>query len=130
MEINKADVLWNYAATFLRIAATSLLLPFLLRLSSETAGIWSVFITINALIGVFDFGFNASFTRNVTYVLSGIQKLKASGISTKVVHADGQVDYDLLKGMIAAMQWFYLRAAIIFFFIGRYRRNVLYSYLN
>ena len=118
MQINKKDVIWNYAATFLKIAASSLLLPFILRLmSAETVGIWTVFITINSLISIFDFGFNPAFTRNVTYIFSGIRKLEVEGFSTIGLTKNNEIDYGLLKGLIKAMQWFYFRTAGLFFLL-------------
>jgi len=113
MEINKMDVFWNYAATFLKIAASVLLLPFILRtMSAETVGIWSVFMTITSIISLLDFGFNPSFTRNVTYVFSGVNLLKAQGF-VNIGKGNVMVDYGLLKGVISAMRWFYLRGSIL-----------------
>jgi O-antigen/teichoic acid export membrane protein len=118
MQINKVDVIWNYAATFLKIAATTLLLPFILKLMpAETVGIWSVFITINALNGIFDFGFNAAFTRNLTYVFSGIQKLEVAGFSALDKNKPHTIDYGLLKGVICSMRWFYTRVSTIYFLL-------------
>ena len=129
MKIDRVDVIWNYAATFLKIAASSLLLPFILKLPSETVGIWSVFVTVNALILLFDFGFNPTFTRNITYILSGIQKLNVQGFSSINVKGNYQVDYGLLKGVINAMRWFYLRASVLFFLLlstlGTYYIHIL-----
>ncbi|MBL0356228.1 MAG: hypothetical protein IPP72_04770 [Chitinophagaceae bacterium] len=118
MQINKTDVIWNYAATFLKIAASSLLLPFILRLMpSETVGIWSVFVTINALNSVFDFGFNPAFTRNITYIFSGIKKLEVEGFSPIDHQKTFAIDYGLLNGVIHAMRWFYIRTATVFFLL-------------
>jgi O-antigen/teichoic acid export membrane protein len=111
--IGRKDIIWNYAATFLKIASSALLLPFILRMMpSETVGIWSVFMTVSAFAGLLDFGFNPSFTRNITYIFSGVRTLKVK--SFEPVSKNNQiVDYDLLKGVIGAMRWFYFRMAII-----------------
>ena len=59
---DKNDVLWNYAATFLKLASQALLLPLILTMmSSEKVGIYVVFITINSFALLLDFGFNSSF---------------------------------------------------------------------
>ncbi len=113
MRINKTDVLWNYAATVLRIASYALLLPFILRtMPSEMVGIWSVFMAINSFAMLLDMGFTPSFTRNITYIFSGIKNLKTSGLDT-AVNEDKTIDYGLLKGVIIAMRWFYLRMALL-----------------
>ena len=117
IQIGRKDIFWNYSATFLKIAASVLLLPLILRmLSSEMVGIWSIFMTITAFANLLDFGFSPSFTTNVTYVFSGVTKLKTKGfenISTK----KQPIDYGLLKGVIRSMRWLYLRMALILFLI-------------
>jgi O-antigen/teichoic acid export membrane protein len=113
MHINKTDVIWNYAATILRVASYAFLLPFILRtMSSEMVGVWSVFMAITAFAALLDLGFSPSFTRNVTYIFSGIKTLKVTGFHTDDSE-DKTIDYGLLKGIIVAMQWFYLRMAVI-----------------
>ncbi len=117
MQIGKKDILWNYTATFFKIASAILLFPFILRMmSSETVGIWNIFMTITSFISLLDFGFNPSFTRNITYVFSGVRILKSKGFSSIDIE-DKEIDYGLLKGLIKAMKWFYLRVAAILFLI-------------
>lgn len=117
MRINKTDVIWNYAATILRIASYAFLLPFILRtMSSEMVGVWSVFMAITAFAALLDLGFSPSFTRNVTYIFSGIKTLKTTGFHSND-SGDQSVDYGLLKGVIVAMKWFYMRMALILFLL-------------
>ena len=83
---------------------------------SEMVGIWTVFMTITAFAGLLDFGFNPSFTRNVTYIFSGVRSLKVKGFES--VSTENQtVDYGLLKGVITSMRWLYLRMAIVLFLL-------------
>ncbi|MGC3977977.1 MAG: O-unit flippase-like protein [Paludibacteraceae bacterium] len=117
MEINRIDILWNYAATFLKIAASALLLPFILKmLSPETIGIWTIFMTVTSFSGLLDFGFSPSFTRNITYIFSGIKKLEVNGY-TPIDSTRAEIDFGLLKGTISAMRWFYFRIALILFIL-------------
>jgi O-antigen/teichoic acid export membrane protein len=110
-----------------------ILLPFILRVfPQETVAIWTIFSTIIALAGLLDFGFNPSFARNVSYVVSGVKELKATGYHT-VESSASEVDYGLLKGLINAMRWFYLRAAVALFALlatagTYYMHTVLKSY--
>jgi O-antigen/teichoic acid export membrane protein len=133
MQIGRRDVLWNYAATFLKIAAAGILLPFILRfLPQETTAIWTIFSTIIAFVGLLDFGFNPSFMRNVSYVFSGAKALKREGYNI-VDENDSEIDYGLLKGLINSMRWFYARVAVILFILlttlgTYYLRAVLESY--
>jgi O-antigen/teichoic acid export membrane protein len=117
MEITKRDVIWSYAATFLKIAASALLLPFILKMMpSETVGIWSVFMTITTFATLLDFGFGPSFSRNITYVFSGVRTLKTNGFEVVDIE-NSEVDYGLLKGTITAMRWFYSRMAVLLFIL-------------
>ena len=112
---DKNDVLWNYAATFLKLASQALLLPLILTMmSSEKVGIYVVFITINSFALLLDFGFNSSFTRNVTYVFSGVKSLKKQGYEKKINNKN-YIDYALLKGLISVMRRFYLLLSLILF---------------
>jgi O-antigen/teichoic acid export membrane protein len=115
INIGRKDVMWNYAATFLQIGVGVILLPFILRVfPQETVAIWTIFSTIIALAGLLDFGFNPSFARNVSYVVSGVKELKANGYNIVESH-NSEIDYSLFKGLINAMKWFYARAAAILF---------------
>ena len=117
MRIGRADVLWNFAATFLRITASILLYPLILRMMTpEKVGVWTIFLTITSLVTLLDFGFNPSFTRNITYVLSGVKSLKPKGFSAPEDHNES-IDYGLLKGVVKSMQWFYSRIAILLFIL-------------
>ena len=133
MKIGRQDIIWNYAATFLKIGSSVLLLPFILRMmSTEMVGVWTIFMTITAFVNMFDFGFNPSFTRNVTSVFSGVKKLQKEGyeeINNKIT----TIDFGLLKGLILSMRWFYVRVSIIIFLfmatVGTYYIvNVLKKY--
>jgi len=116
VQIGKKDIYWNYAATFLKIAASVLLLPLILnKLPEEEVGIWSVFVTITAFSNLFDFGFNPSFTRNISYIFSGVTQLKKTGIQDIKEQNEAVVDYDLLKGVINTMKWLYLRMSLMLF---------------
>ena len=118
MNIGRKDIMWNYGATFLKIASSILLTPLILKmLPSEDVGIWTVFITISIFSNLFDFGFNPSFARNVSYIFSGATSLKKSGFDIVLNKTSYDIDWGLLKGLISAMRWLYLRISIAHFFL-------------
>lgn len=131
MEIGRKDILWNYAATFLKVASSAILIPFILRMMpAEMVGIWAVFMTITSFSGLLDFGFNLSFTRNITYIFSGVHVLKVKGFES-VSTNNQSIDYGLLKGVIVAMRWFYLRmASILFLLLATGGTYYIYSLLQ
>lgn len=140
MQITKVDVIWSFFATFFRAASSALLLPLILKLlPAEEVGLWTIFMSVTFLVSVFDFGFNSSFTRNITYIFSGVKELKTEGVSESV---DKQIDYSLLKGAIASMKWFYLRISLVVLFflatagtyyisivLQNYHGNKTYAYI-
>ncbi len=116
MIVKKADVYWNYAATFMRMASAIIILPLILRmLSSEEVGLWSVMIGLNAMIYMLDFGFFQTFSRAVTYTYSGAKTLQREGVST--VDNTGEISYKLLKDLLSAMRSYYGAMAMIFLVI-------------
>jgi O-antigen/teichoic acid export membrane protein len=117
MQIGRQDLLWNYAATFLKIGVGIILLPFIVRsFPQETVAIWAIYASVMSLTYLLDFGFAPSFTRNVSYIISGVKELKRDG--HQIVEANNsEIDYRLFKGLIGAMRWFYSRLALVLFLL-------------
>ena len=81
ININNKDLFWNYTATVLKIGSSVLLMPLILnKMSSQSVGIWNIFISISFFLTLVDFGFNASFTRNLTYIFSGANELFSNAV--------------------------------------------------
>ncbi len=115
-DIGKKDFIWTLFATFFKIGAGVLLFPFILRmLPAESVGIWTIFTVITQLTFIFDFGFNTSIARNISYVFSGVGSLKKEGYDFVKEGQLGNIDYNLLSGTIRAMRFFYSRIALILF---------------
>ena len=131
MEIGRKDLFWNYAATSMRILSGIIVLPITLRmLSSEEMGIWGIFLSLMTITSLLDFGFSNSFSRNITYVYSGVKELKTKGYA---VAESSEIDYGLLKNLLSAMKRFYGVLALIFllvFVVGSpfYMSSVLEQY--
>ena len=112
-KIGKKDVFWSLLANVLRIGYGLLLFPLILRaLPNEDVAFWTIFSGITALVYLFDFGFSAAFSRNVSFVFSGVQKLKEEGFHTPVDNGK-EINFSLLKGVIVSMRFFYRRLAFI-----------------
>lgn len=112
LKLGKLDIYWNYLATFLRISSSIILFPLVVKvLPIEDIAIWSIFSNIIVISTIFDFGFNPSFSRNVTYIFSGANSLKKEGIEY-VVEDNKGVNFDLLKNLIQSMRRFYFFMAL------------------
>jgi len=134
MKIERADVIWNYSATLMRMASAVIILPLMLHmLSGEEFGLWTVMIELYTMINLLDFGFNPTFTRAVTYVISGAKELKKTGFTPIEGAVDGSISYPLLKGIILAMKRYYSIVALfmlaLLFSLGVwYINNILTGY--
>lgn len=112
MDLNRKDFIWNFFATIFKISSSAILIPYILiKLPTEDVAIYTILITISSIIYILDFGFNPSFTRNVSYAYSGAIELKAVGFSE--ASPIGKVNDVLLSNIIFAMQWFYKKLAIV-----------------
>lgn len=117
MEIGKKDVIWNFAATTMRVASGVIVLPLVLRLlPSQEVGLWNIFLIIGGIAALMDFGFSNAFTRNVTYVFSGAKELKKEGYSI-ISEDDKDISYGLLRSIISAMRRYYGIIAGVFLIV-------------
>lgn len=117
VKITKKDVVWGYLAQFFNIGANILLLPLILHLlPSEVLGIWYIFLAISGFALMLDFGFQPTFARNVTYLLSGATKLKAEGVDNEHEKLD-HPNYGLLKDLIGTMKRFYGYISLVSLFL-------------
>lgn len=114
--IGKRDLAWSYTATVFTIGAGILLYPFILiKLPAEAVGIWNIFQIITSLVALLDFGFQPSFSRNISYIFSGATTLQRQGMNTDI--SVSGINYGLLSTTIAAMRRFYRSMALIVLFV-------------
>ncbi|MEZ7954110.1 MAG: polysaccharide biosynthesis protein, partial [Bacteroidales bacterium] len=112
MDLGRRDLLWNYGASFMRVASALIILPLILKMiSPEDYGLWSIMLSIKAITELLDFVFSPTFSRAVTYVYSGAKSLRAVGFDPVV--GGGDVNYSLLGSLIKAVKRFYGGVAII-----------------
>lgn len=103
----RRDVVWNFAGTIMSMASNFLLLPFLVAgLSGSDLGLWYVFTALGAFVMLFEFGFNPTFARNITYCWSGARELQKEGAGENS-HADKDINIDLLAQLIAVSKRVY-----------------------
>lgn len=99
-------VLWSYIGTFFSLSSGFLMLPFiLLKLSGADLGLWYVFLSVNGLLALFDFGFAPTFARNFAYVWSGAKKLTRQGMTEQT---GGEIDVNLFKLLYQSCKVLYL----------------------
>lgn len=110
VKVTKKDILWSYIAQFFNIGAGLITLPLILhKLSADEIGLNYLMITVSTLVGLLDFGFSPQFSRNITYVFSGVDQLKKEGVS----EAKEGINPNLLNNMIEVAKMVYSRLAVI-----------------
>ena len=109
--VSKKDILSGYIAKIFQYGTGIIVLPVILsHLSAEEIGMNYILMTVGALALIADFGFSGQIGRNVTYVLSGANKIYRKELGT--VEKTKDVNYKLLKLIIDASKYLYRRISI------------------
>lgn len=130
----KKDVIWNYLGIFFNLCTGVLFLPAMIHyLPSELIGLWYVFISIGAIVQLFDFGFNPTISHCVTYAWSGASDLKKEGVVFSASKAEP--NFSLLCGVMHTCRYLYLRIALLATFImltfgSIYIYHVAFTYIS
>ncbi|WP_294481700.1 O-unit flippase-like protein [uncultured Bacteroides sp.] len=111
IKVSKNDVIWGYVAMVFNYGTGLVTLPFILSmLSAEEVGMNYLMLTISNLVILADFGFSQQFGRNITYVLSGVQRLIKEGVSSEV---NSTINYHLVAVLIRTAQYVYMRLGLM-----------------
>lgn len=103
----------GFLAQFVQYGSALLLIPFMVtRLSAPMIGIWYVFVTVQSLAVVCDFGFQPSFARAIAVSLSGATKLERSGLG-EIVPNGQPPNYRLAAETVSAAHRFYRWLAVL-----------------
>ena len=107
IKLSKKDVIWSYLGTIMSLSANVLLIPALVYfLDADRLGLWYIFASIGGIATLFDFGFNVTFARNITYCWSGAGKLEKENVS--FTEENKVVDYRLMKNVLETCKIIYL----------------------
>lgn len=93
-------------AQVLQVGVGLFMMPLALyKLSSAEIGLWYVFLTVQSLVLLLDFGFTQTFSRSFAYLFAGATRLLSEGVQ----HGSGKApDPDLLAAAIIAARRLYL----------------------
>lgn len=85
------------------------MLPFIIYyLDGDMLGLWYVYVSIGAVAMLFDFGFNLTFSRNITYCWGGASDLKKENV---VFSESNLPNFRLMRSVLAACKRVYMRIA-------------------
>jgi O-antigen/teichoic acid export membrane protein len=113
VELSNRDYIWSYLGVFLSLVSNIVITPFVMYfLDSDSFGVWSVFISLGAITTLFDFGFSATFARNINYCWNGASVLKRTGAQYS---SGDSVNYQLMKKTIISCRIVFLILSLIAF---------------
>lgn len=82
IEVSKKDVIWGYFAQFFNLGSGLITLPLILKmLSAEEVGFNYILISLGSIIALFEMGFSGQFSRFLTYIFCGAQRIQKDGIA-------------------------------------------------
>lgn len=106
IKVTKKDILSGYIAQIFNYGTGLIVLPVVLhKLSAEEVGMNYIMLSLGALANMADYGFSGQIGRNVTYVLSGAQKIYRDEI--EILEKHDKINYTLLKTIIDASKYLY-----------------------
>lgn len=105
-------LVFAFMAQILQYSSGLLIIPFLVtRLSPEEVGIWYVFIAVQSLAFITDFGFQPTFTRAFAAAHAGATKLITHGLGEPIFEAEGP-NQNLIGEILVAAKIFYSLLAV------------------
>jgi len=110
IQTKQRDIIWNYLGIFFTMALQVIWLPLLIYyLPPDILGIWYVFLSIGAVVQLFDFGFNPTISHCITYAWSGAIDLKKTGVM--FTEENRGPNYELMAGLWTACRYLYFGIA-------------------
>lgn len=116
MNIDKKDVIWGYVSLFLVQGINIILLPFILiYLTNKELGLWYTFTSMYGLALLIDFGFQATISRNISYIWSGAKNIKVTGYLESI--DNNKIDKNYLIKLLSSVKFIYYIMGLIVFLI-------------
>lgn len=92
----------------MNLGGNFLMLPFLLYFLNDNAyGVWNVYVSLGGIVALFDFGFNTTFARNITFCWSGAKKIDKESVESRQ-NLDNEPDFTLMKKVLITCKRIYL----------------------
>lgn len=103
---------WSYVAQFFQYGTALLILPLILnRLSSDEMALWYLFLSILSIVGLVDFGFSPSLSKQVSFVYSGARSVEKEGVITQ--DSFKGIDCELLNDVYRTCKSIYRKISIV-----------------
>jgi hypothetical protein len=104
---NYFDLAVGILSQVILVGSGLIMLPFTVtQLSAPEVAVWYIYLTIQAMVFLLDFGLTDTFTRFFSYVFAGARELTQDQVPARSEH--GAVDPDLLSALAVASHRVYL----------------------
>jgi len=120
--IGLANQCFNILSPFLVIVIS------LKYVDTDQGSLWLIFLSMMVLINIFDFGLSPTIIRNVSYVVSGAQKLVRHGMPK--IEYDDDVPYPLLVRLLQDIKKIYSIITVVAFFFIVILGGVYFFYIS
>ena len=115
--VKRDDVVWNFVGTLISMGSNFLLIPLLVYfLSNEQLGLWYVFIALTGFAQLLEFGFTATLSRNILFVLSGARILSKEGCDYASVEPG--VNWHLFRVVLRTSKVVYAVIGLVALFVS------------
>lgn len=106
INVGKKELIWVYISRFLTIGINIIILPLIMKyLEDDELGLWYVFASISQIVNLFDFGFNATISRHMSYAWSGAKNLEKKSVSEEY---SNNTNSELVSEIIVTCRLVYL----------------------
>lgn len=116
MKIDRNDVMWGYVSIVLVQGINALLLPFvLIYLNDKELGLWYTFTSIYGLVMLVDFGLQTTISRNISYIWTGADSIKASGHN--LLEKNKKLNINYFTNFLSSVKYIYYIIGILVFIV-------------
>ncbi|MFA6074739.1 MAG: O-unit flippase-like protein [Negativicutes bacterium] len=107
IKLSLKDIIWSYLGVIIKAGANLIILPVCLRyMSADEMGMFYIFMSINAMMLLFDLGFSPTITRFVSYAFGGAKLITGKGFLDAEQH--GQPNFALIGQLMRLAKKIYL----------------------
>ena len=113
-QVGKWALFWGYISQFFQYGTALIILPVILnKLPADDMAVWYIFMSISSIVGLVDFGFSPSISKQVSFVYSGVNVLSKDGIAENGKKLSDGVNLSILNDLYRTCISLYRKIAII-----------------
>lgn len=112
INVGRKDAIFSYISYAVKIVSKVIVIPFILaKVSDDEYALWSVFLSIEGLVALFDMGIAKLVARYATYAYCGVNEIPKEGLPENIL--DGKTNYILFYEVYYVSKEFYRKIALV-----------------